>query len=138
MVDLNPAGPNQALEIVGIERERLLVGLQRLLRIAETGDRAEVSIGDRSVFAVLFRLRGRLLGLRRLVLGERPQQRGGVGDLVRFEEVESVLQARVAFRGPLRDRPDRFADPLLRAGPRRRIPLDQQFGQSGDLRVFRA
>ena len=49
-----------------------------------------------------------------------------------------MLQARVAFGRALRDRSDRRADGLLRAGPSRRIFLQQHFGQGDDLDVLPA
>jgi hypothetical protein len=64
VIDVNPACPIQAVQIVRIEFGGLLVSLQRPLRVGEASNRAEVAIGNRRFLPVLFGKRGFLPGPR--------------------------------------------------------------------------
>ena len=137
--ELKPAVPDKPFGVFWIERHSLGIGLARCLRIAQPCDGTEVAIGNRRFLPGLFSLRGRLLGMGRLILGDGVQKLRRLGDFVSLQETERFLQARIALFRTLRDRTDRRADRLLRARPcRNGTFIQQHFGQSGDLRVLLA
>jgi hypothetical protein len=126
VIDLNPAGPKQALNIVRIKRNRLLISLERALGIAQPRDGAEVAIGGGLLGAAP--ARGFLL--RRLGF----EQGNSFRDPAGIQKGQRLLGPWNARRGVSGGRVDCFGDRLLRPGHlRTNACMFQSQLQFGDL-----
>ena len=120
-LEFKPAVPEQAFGIFRIEHYGARIGFARALRIAQARDGAEIAPRGRGLLAVLPDAGLRLRNGRRFFIGNRAKQFRGVFDVAGLEQVERLLQARIARGGACGDVRHGGADRLLTAGRGRRL-----------------
>jgi len=120
-LEFKPAVSEQALGIFWIEQNGARIGCARALRIAQAGDCAEITPRDRGLLAVLPDACLRLRNGRRLFIGNRVKQFRGAFDIAGLEQVERLLQARIARAGACGNVRYGDADRLLAARCGRRL-----------------